>query len=87
MFDSTGDSGPPCGVPLLRHTDQALLQDPGVQERPNQLEYAGVPHVLGEPPHQEIVIDSIEKFLQIEVHDPSIAARKVRLRRRHRLMC
>ena len=85
MFDSTGDSGPPCEVPSS--VTLTLLQDPGVQERPNQLEPAGVPHVLGQPPHQEVVIDSIEKLLQIEVHDPSVAARKVRLRRRHRLMC
>ena len=33
------------------------------------------------------MIHSVEKLFEVEVHDPSITARKVSLRGRYRLMC
>ena len=87
MFDSTGDSGPPCGVPSSVTLTRPSSKTPAFRNARTSLSTRVSRTYWGEPPHQEIVIDSIEKLLQIEVHDPSIAARKVRLRRRHRLMC
>ena len=68
---------------FLRDTDQPPLQDPGRQERPHQPEHAVVTHPRGKPSHQEVVIHSVEEFLEVEVHDPTVTAGQVRLRCRH----
>ena len=41
---------------------------------------------LGQPTHQEVMIHSVEKLFEVEVHDPSVTARQVFLRSRYRLM-
>ena len=51
-----------------------------------QLQHACIGHAPSQTTHQEVVIYSVEKFFEVEVHNPSIAARKVPLRGGHRLM-
>ncbi len=62
------------------------LQDPSGQEPPHQSEHAVVTHPSSQPSHQEVVIHSVEEFLEVEVHDPTVTAGQMRLRRRHRLV-
>jgi hypothetical protein len=71
---------------LLRRTDQAVLQGPRVQERAGELQLACIRHALSQPSHQEVMVHSVEKLFEVEVHDPPIPARKVCLRGGYRLM-
>src|SRR5229473_2178773 len=41
---------------------------------------------FGHQPHQEVVVDPVKELLQVDVHHPAPARRKVFLRSRHRLM-
>jgi hypothetical protein len=86
MFDSNGDSGTPLRSAFPRRTDQAILQDPRVQECADEFQHACISNALGQPTHQEVVIHSGEKLSEVEVHDPPIAARQMVLCGRYRLM-
>ena len=58
---------------LFRRPYQAVLQNPGVEKRPDQLEQPLVGHPLGDARHQTIVVDPVEKLLQVDIHDPAVA--------------
>ena len=73
-------------MPLLRRTDQASLQHARSQKAADQLQDALVSNPLGSEPHQDVVVDSIEEFLQVDIHNNSIARRDIRLRLLYRLM-
>ena len=70
-----GERSPLRGA-LLRRTDQAVLQDPRIQERAGKLQHACIRHALSQPTHQEVMIHSVEELFEVEVHDPPIAARQ-----------
>jgi hypothetical protein len=72
---------------LLRRTDQAVLQHPGVQERAGERQHTCIRYTLSQTAHQEVMIHSVEKLFDVEVHDPPITARKMSLRGGDRLMC
>src|SRR5215831_15221759 len=72
--------------PLHARADQPVLHDPRIQECPDQFQQPLVFNALGNLSHQFVVLDSIEKFLQIEIDDPTITLRDVLLRLGHSLM-
>src|SRR5215475_225506 len=72
--------------PFHTRADQPVLHDPGRQECPDEFQQPLVFDALGNLSHQFVVLDSIEKFLQIEIDDPTIALRDVLLRLGHSLM-
>jgi hypothetical protein len=81
-----GESGPPCGVPLVHRADQAVFHHPGLEKRPYELEHTFVGHSRGDARHQAVMIDPVEKFFEIEVDHDAAAFGNVSLRLGHRLM-
>src|SRR5262249_39121059 len=59
--------------PFHARADQAVFHDPGIQECPDQFQQPLVFNPLGNLPHQFVVLNSIEKFFQIEIDCPTIA--------------
>src|SRR5215471_8524777 len=72
--------------PLHAGTDQPVLHHSGIQECADELQQPLIPDSFRNLIHQFVVIDSIEEFLQIELHDPAVACSDVLLRLRHCLM-
>src|SRR5208283_587143 len=56
------------------------------KKRADQLEHALVGHPLGDPPHQDVVVNSVKELFQVNIHGPSIAFGQVLLGLSHRLM-
>jgi site-specific DNA recombinase len=71
---------------LIHRTHQSILHHSGLQKRSDQLEHSLVGHALGHRRYQTVVIDSIEKFLQIEIHHPAVPFGDILLRLVHRLL-
>jgi site-specific DNA recombinase len=72
--------------PLVHPTHQPVFHHASLQKRPDQLQQPLVADSLGDLSHQSIMINPIEKFLQIEVHNEPIAFGDVLLCLFHRLM-
>src|SRR5215510_8614269 len=72
--------------PFIHRTDQTVLHYPGVEKRPDELEYALVGNSFRDARHQNVVIDSVEKFLEIQVDHDVVAFGDIPLRLGHRLM-
>jgi site-specific DNA recombinase len=71
---------------LLRRADQPIRQHARSQKAADQPQDALVRHPFRHQPHQDVVIDPVEEFLQIKIHHNGMAGRDVLLRLRHRLM-
>src|SRR5581483_4761377 len=82
---SKGESGPPCGVPSTLGLTNPFCITPAFRNARMSFK-SRVPNPLGDLPHQFVVIDSVEEFLQIEVYHPAVARRDVLLRPLHCLM-
>ena len=65
---------------LLGRTDQPIFHHPGAKECPDELEHALVGHPFGHASHQAVLIDSVEKFLEVDVNHHVVAVGDVRLR-------
>jgi len=63
-----------------------VRQDARLQVAANQPQHPLVRYALGQPIHQDVVIDSVEEFLQIQVHHDPVAGLHVLLRFPHRAM-
>ena len=74
------------GGPFHTWADQSILHHPGVQERPDEFQQPFVFDTLGDLCHQFVVINSIEKLLQIEINHPAVAFGNVPLCLRYSLM-
>src|SRR5215472_10816156 len=48
--------------PFIHRTNQTVLHYPGVEKRPDELEYALVGNPFRDARHQNVVIDSVEEF-------------------------
>src|SRR5262245_57018921 len=72
--------------PFIHRTDQTVLHYPSVEKRPDELEYALVGNPFRDARHQNVVIDSVEKFFEIEVDYDVEAFGDIPLRLGHRLM-
>src|SRR5580765_393305 len=71
---------------LHARTDHPVLHHPGIQECPDELQQPFIFDSFGDLAHQFVVINSIEKFLQIKINHPAVAFGDVLLRLCHRLM-
>jgi len=49
-------------------------------------QHASVPDALGDLAHQLVVVNPVEKLLQVHIHDPGVVLFEVRLRLLYRLM-
>src|ERR1700756_349936 len=67
--------------PLCPRTSESTLPSlmPGVQERPDEFEHALVGHPCGDARHQDVVVNSVEKSFQIEIHHNVVALGDVAL--------
>ena len=61
----------------MSNADHSVLHDSRVQITPYQLQETFVLNLPRHPADQHIVIDLVEKFLQVQVHDPTMALRDV----------
>ena len=85
MLDSSGESGPPCGVPSARAVttprSSSRLPDSGGSAS------APVSATARHPRHQHVVVNPVEELLQVDVHHPASSLRHILLRAwQHRLM-
>lgn len=87
MFESNGDSGPPCGVPSSVALTNPFSKTPAFNHARMSLSTRASVTRWARATHQEVVIHSVEKFLEVEVHDIPVTAREMLLRGRYRLMC
>src|SRR5271165_6906182 len=76
----------PLRGPFRARTDQPVLHHPSIEECSDEFQQPLVLDALGDLPHQFVVIDPIEKFLQINVNHPAVACHDVLLRLGHGLM-
>ena len=53
--------------------------DPGFEKAIDQAQQRRIRHVLLEPDHQPVMIDSIEKRFQVEIDHPAVAIADIRL--------
>ena len=67
---SSGESGDPCGVPSTRRVHQPALHDARFQVASDQLEQPLVMHPSGDPGHQCVVLNAIEKRFEIKIDAP-----------------
>src|ERR1017187_2780193 len=74
------------GSALDARAEQPVLHHPGIQECPNEFQQPLVLDPFGDLTHQFVVIDSIEKLLQIKINAPAVAFGDILLRLCHRLM-
>src|SRR5450631_721637 len=72
--------------PFHTRAHQPVLHHPGIQECPDEFQQPLVSYSFGDLPHQFVVIDSIEEFLQIEINAPAVTFGDVLLRLCHRLL-
>src|SRR6516164_3525532 len=77
---SSGESGPPCGVPSTLGLTSPFSITPSIQECPDELQQPLVLDAFGNLAHQFVMIDSIEEFFQIEIDHPSVALHNILLR-------
>ena len=71
---------------LRRRTDQPVFQHPRAYKPADEHEHACIGHPFGDPGHQAVLIDAIEKFLQIDINQPRVAVGHVPLGLRYGLM-
>src|SRR5215216_4151987 len=82
---SSGESGPPCGVPSTLGLTSPFSITPVLRNA--RMSFSSRLSSTRLAIWQFVVIDSIEEFLQIKINHPSIALRDVLLRLSHGLMC
>ena len=72
--------------PFHAGADQPVLHHPSIQECPDELQQPLVLDPFGDLAHQFVVVDSIEKFLQIKINAPAVTFGDILLRLDHCLM-
>src|SRR6267378_515562 len=73
--------------PFLARTYQPVLHHSGLQERANQFQQTLVADPFGDLREQSVVVDPVEKFLEIQIYHPAVAFGLILLRLLYRLMC
>src|SRR6266498_1916610 len=81
-----GREGPSLRSSFLHRTHQPVLHHARLQNGSYQLAHSLVAHPPRDRRHQLVVVDSIEKLFQIEIHHPAVALGDILLRLGHRLM-
>jgi len=77
----------PLGVSPRTAHRHAVDHDAGLQVATDEPQHPLVRDSLGQPSHCHIVVDPVEKFLEIEINHYSFPFLDVPLCRAHRLMC
>jgi site-specific DNA recombinase len=72
--------------PLIHRKHQAVFHHSGIEKRPNEFEHAFVGYPRGDTRHQDVVVNSVEKFFEVEINDDVVAFGNVSLRLGHCLM-
>src|SRR5262249_36751814 len=72
--------------PFHTGTDQSVFHHPRVWDRPDESKQPLVSDPFSDLSHQFVVMDSIEKFFQIKIHNPAVTRSDILLRLRHGLM-
>src|SRR5882762_348260 len=72
--------------PLVHRADQAVFHHPGLEKCPDEFEHPFIRHPRCDARHQAVMIDPVEKFLEIKVNHDAVARGNVSLRLGHRLM-
>src|SRR6266852_1098055 len=86
MFDSTGERGPPCGVPSLAGLTSPFSIIPARKNARISFSNPFIADLFGDLREQSVVVDPVEKFLEIQIHHPAVAFAWILLRLLHRLM-
>jgi hypothetical protein len=81
-----GESGPPLRGTLIHRKHQAVFHHAGIEKCPDEFEHAFVGYPSGDAGHQDVVVNSVEEFFEIEINDDVVALGNVSLRLSHRLM-
>src|SRR5215467_1666960 len=84
---SRGERGPPCGVPSTLGLTNPFSITPAFKKCPNEFPQPFVLDSLDDLPHQLVVIDPIEKLLEIKVHHPAVTFGDIVLCLGYCLMC
>ena len=71
MFDSSGESGPPCGVPSRRAVASPFDIIPACRYLRIKSQHSLVFDSPRQPRHQDVVVDSVEELLQIDIYHPA----------------
>ena len=69
-FDSSGESGDPCGVPSSLTCTNPPCHDARFQVAPDQPEHPLVMDPSSDPGHQSVVLNAIEKRVEIKIDAP-----------------
>ena len=68
-FESSGESGDPCG-PVLGRLHQPTIHDARFQIAPDQPEHPLVIHPSCDSRHQRVVLNPIEKRFEVKIGAP-----------------
>jgi hypothetical protein len=68
IFESSGLSGPPCGVPCALGETTPPCHHACFQIPSDETKHSPVVDLLREFLHQKVVIDAVKEFLQVHVH-------------------
>ena len=74
------------GGALINRADQTILHHSCAETTANELEQAFIGNAPGQVRHQPVVVNSVEKFLQVKIHNPAITCGPLLLRAGHCLM-
>src|SRR5262244_1994105 len=83
---SSGESGPPCGVPSTLGLTNPFSITPAFKNARMSFSSRLSSIRLAICPISFVVIDSIEEFLQVKINAPAVAFDDILLRRGHRLI-
>ena len=72
--------------PFHTRTHQPALHHPRIQECPDEFQQPLVLYPFGDLTHQFVVVDPVEKFLQVEINAPAVTFGDVLLRLGYRLL-
>ena len=92
MFASSGESGPPCGVPTLWGAHLArfyVLTDPhsGAQVVPDEKQQSLIGNASPKQVHQHVMVDGVKELSEIDVHCDASAVLHNRLHLPDCLVC
>ena len=73
---SSGESGPPCGVPSARGDTTPPSTIPACKSA-DQKEHPLVLHPTRHARHEDVVVHAVEELLEIQVHHPAVTRRDV----------
>jgi hypothetical protein len=71
---------------LVNRADQTIFHHSGAEKTAHEFEQSFIGNAPGQMRHQAIVVNSVEKFLQVKIHNPTVTCWHILLRAGRRLM-